>query len=97
LFEAHLTVHDLDCVIAFRDRLGLELAYVLPERQVAFVWIGGPGHSMLGLWVGSASPNTLRLHLAFGLDLEAVLAAPPCAGSGSSRSPAAISRRPSPR
>jgi hypothetical protein len=26
LFEAHLTVHDLDCAIAFRDRLGLELA-----------------------------------------------------------------------
>ena len=34
---------------------------VLPERQVAFVWIGGPGHSMLGLWAGSAAPNVMRL------------------------------------
>jgi lactoylglutathione lyase len=37
LFEAHLTVSDLDRAIAFyRERLGLELAQVLPERQVAF-------------------------------------------------------------
>jgi len=49
---------------------------VLPERQVAFVWIGGQGRAMLGLWSGSAAPNTLRLHLAFGLALEAVLASP---------------------
>ena len=49
---------------------------MLPERQVAFVWIGGQGRAMLGLWSGSASPNILRLHLAFGLALEAVLASP---------------------
>jgi lactoylglutathione lyase len=77
LFEAHLEVRDLDRSIAFyRDRLGLELAHVLPERQVAFVWIGGPGHAMLGLWSGSSSPQALRLHLAFSLPLEAVLASP---------------------
>ncbi len=77
LFEAHLTVRDLDRSIAFyRDRLGLELAHVLPERQVAFFWIGGPGRAMLGLWSGGSSPNTLRLHLAFGLALAAVLASP---------------------
>jgi lactoylglutathione lyase len=45
----------------------LELAHVLPERQVAFFWVGGPGRTMLGLWAGSTSPNTLRLHLAFRL------------------------------
>jgi lactoylglutathione lyase len=60
----------------YRDLLGLELAHVLPERQAAFFWIGGPGRAMLGLWSGSVSPNTLRLHLAFGLALEAVLASP---------------------
>jgi predicted enzyme related to lactoylglutathione lyase len=44
LFEVHLTVRDLDRAIAFyRNVVGLELAHVLPERQVAFVWIGGPG------------------------------------------------------
>jgi lactoylglutathione lyase len=60
----------------YRDLLGLELAHVLPERQVAFFWIGGPGRAMLGLWSGGSSPNTMRLHLAFGLELEAVLASP---------------------
>jgi catechol 2,3-dioxygenase-like lactoylglutathione lyase family enzyme len=48
LFEAHLEVCDLDRSIAsYRDILGLELAHLLPERQVAFFWIGGPGHSTL--------------------------------------------------
>src|SRR5688500_15988585 len=62
LSEAHLSVRDLDRSIAFyRDVVGLELAHVMPERQVAFFWIGGPGRSMLGLWSGSAAPNTLRL------------------------------------
>jgi len=37
LFEAHLTVSDLDAAIAFyRDRVGLELAHVVPARQAAF-------------------------------------------------------------
>jgi lactoylglutathione lyase len=77
LFEAHLEMRELGRSIAFyRNVVGLELAHVLPERQVAFFWIGGPGRAMLGLWAGSASPNALRLHLAFSLALEAVLASP---------------------
>jgi len=77
LFEAHLEVRDLDRSIAFyHDVVGLELAHVLPERQVAFFWIGGSGRSMLGLWSGSSSPNVIRLHIALGLTLEAVLASP---------------------
>ena len=37
LFEAHLTVANLDASIAFyRDHLGLELAHIMPARQVAF-------------------------------------------------------------
>ena len=77
LFETHLDVRDLDRSVAFyRDVVGLELAYRLEKRNVAFLWIGGRGRSMLGLWAGSSSPNVARLHLAFALDLEAVLAAP---------------------
>ncbi|WP_262273544.1 VOC family protein [Microvirga yunnanensis] len=75
LFEAHLTVRDLEVSIAFyRDVVGLELAYVLQERPVAFFWIGGRGNAMLGLWSGSSSPNVMRLHVAFRTDLDAVLA-----------------------
>jgi lactoylglutathione lyase len=77
LFEAHLDVRDLERSITFyRDVVGLEFAYRLTGRQVAFFWIGGRGHSMLGLWSGSFSPNVTRLHTAFALDLDAVLAAP---------------------
>ena len=44
LFEAHLTVRDLDRSIAFyRDMLGLPLAHVIPERQVAFFWVPSSG------------------------------------------------------
>jgi lactoylglutathione lyase len=56
--------------------VGLEFAHVLPERQVTFFWVGGRSRSMLGLWAGSASPNAVRLHVAFARDLDAVLAAP---------------------
>jgi predicted enzyme related to lactoylglutathione lyase len=41
LFEAHLTVSDLDRAIAFyRDVVGLRLAHVVSARQAAFFWIG---------------------------------------------------------
>ncbi|WP_289500991.1 hypothetical protein [Gloeocapsopsis sp. IPPAS B-1203] len=40
LFETHLTVKHLDTSIAFyRDTVGLELAYVLPERQLRSIVI----------------------------------------------------------
>jgi len=77
LFETHLNVRDLDSSIAFyRDVVGLDLAYRLEERHVAFFWIGGHGHTMLGLWSGDVSPNAMRLHIAFSLNLEEVLAVP---------------------
>jgi len=76
LFETHLPVADLDRSVAFyRDVVGLELAYAAPARQVAFMWIGGRGRSMLGLWAGSASPSSMRLHLAFRVEPAAVMAA----------------------
>ena len=77
LFEAHLNVRNLERSIAFyRDIVGLEFAFGLPERHIAFFWIGGRGHSMLGLWSGDSSPNAMRLHIAFSLDVDAVLAVP---------------------
>jgi lactoylglutathione lyase len=77
LFEAHLTVTDLDRSIAFyREVVGLELAQQLPERGVAFFWCGAHGDSMLGLWSLGSMPMSLRLHVAFAVDLDDVLAAP---------------------
>ena len=77
LFESHLTVADLERSMAFYgDVLGLELARVFPERQVAFYWIGGPGHSMLGLWEVGSAPQHMQLHIAFTVDLPDLLAAP---------------------
>jgi lactoylglutathione lyase len=77
LFESHLTVSDLQRSMAFYgDILGLELAYVLPERKVAFYWIGGRGSSMLGLWEVGPTPQRLSLHTAFRVDLANLLRAP---------------------
>jgi catechol 2,3-dioxygenase-like lactoylglutathione lyase family enzyme len=75
LYESHLTVSDLDRSIAFyRDTLGLELAHVIDARHVAFFWIGGKDRSMLGLWSIHSSPVRLRLHIAFQVDLAALVA-----------------------
>jgi NAD(P)H-dependent FMN reductase/catechol 2,3-dioxygenase-like lactoylglutathione lyase family enzyme len=77
LFEAHLPVADLEVSIAFyRDRVGLELAHLVPARQAAFFWIGPPGHAMLGLWASGSAPQRVSLHVAFAATLEDVLAAP---------------------
>jgi lactoylglutathione lyase len=77
LFEAHLTVADLDASIAFyRDRLGFELAHVTPARQAAFFWIGSRGTTMLGLWASGSAPQKTTSHLAFGTALDDVIAAP---------------------
>jgi len=75
LFEAHLTVRDLDRSISFyRDVLGLPLAHVIPARSVAFFWIGSPGQAMLGLWSIGTAPLFMRLHIAFETSLEQVIA-----------------------
>ena len=74
LFETHLTVSDLEASIAFyRDVVGLPLAHRVPERHVAFHWIGAPGRAMLGLWSLHTSPVRLRLHLAFDVALGDVV------------------------
>lgn len=77
LFEAHLTVTDLDEAIRFyRDVLGLTLAHVASTRQAAFFWIGSCGNAMLGLWVAGSSPLKIASHVAFRVGLADVLAAP---------------------
>ena len=77
LFETHLNVANLDRAIAFyRDVLRLELAHVLPERRVAFFWVGERGKTMLGLWEANSAPQKLTLHTAFETSMEEVFRAP---------------------
>ena len=77
LFETHLTVADVGNSTAFyRDVVGLPVALDLPERNAAFLWIGEPGRSMLGLWGIGSSVNTMQLHIAFDVALADLLKAP---------------------
>jgi lactoylglutathione lyase len=77
LFEAHLTVTDLDRAVAFyRDQLALPLAQIFPERKVAFFWIGAPGKAMLGLWEAGNMPINVSLHVAFQVTLSDLHDAP---------------------
>ena len=76
LFEAHLTVSDLDRSVAFySDLVGLTVAWEGPERGAAFLWIGEPGESMLGLWSLGSAPTSLSLHIAFKTTLDDLLLA----------------------
>lgn len=75
LFETHLTVSDLDRSTAFyQDVVGLKLAHRVPERDAAFFWVCGTGKAMLGLRATHASPVRTRLHLAFDVRLNSVIA-----------------------
>ena len=77
LFEAHLSVTDLDeAILFYRDVLGLRLAHVPETRQAAFFWIGSPGNAMLGLWAAGSSPLKIASHVAFRVALADVLDAP---------------------
>ena len=76
LFEAHLTVNDLDVAIEFYSNVvGLELAHVPRTRQAAFFWIGSRGNSMLGLWVAGAAPQHVTSHTAFRVRLADIVSA----------------------
>lgn len=75
LFETHITVEDLDRSIHFyRDLLGFPLAHVVPERQVAFFWLGAPGAAMLGVWATTA-PMRMCLHFALQMTPEEIMRA----------------------
>ena len=76
LFEAHMAVAERDTSIAFyRDRLGVELANLIPARLAAFLWIGSRGSTMMRLWRGRG-PQKTTTHVAFGAALDDVIAAP---------------------
>jgi lactoylglutathione lyase len=77
LFEAHLTVGNLERSMSFfGDTLGLKLARVFPDRRAAFYWIGDSGASMLGLWETGTAPQRMNLHVAFTVELSHLLNAP---------------------
>ncbi|MBZ5762102.1 VOC family protein [Rhizobium sp. VS19-DR104.2] len=77
LYETHLTVSDLGRSINFYQNIvGLELAHTIPERNVAFLWIGGRERSMLGLWSIQSSPLRMKLHIAFRTTIDQVTKAP---------------------
>jgi lactoylglutathione lyase len=75
LYETHVTVADLDRSVAFyRDVVGLELAKKFEDRGIAFFWVGGKKEGMIGLWETGTGPMRMRLHLAFRMKPEEVLA-----------------------
>ncbi|MBS1824284.1 MAG: VOC family protein [Acidobacteria bacterium] len=77
VFEAHLTVANLQRAMQFYgETLGLELATMIEARKVAFYWLGGYGHTMLGIWETGTAPQRMSLHTAFDAALEDVLKAP---------------------
>lgn len=77
VFEAHLTVRDLERSMAFYgDVLGLTRAHHVPERAAAFYWVGRPGESMLGLWEGGHGPQRTVSHVAFEAAPADVVGAP---------------------
>ena len=78
LFEAHIIVRDLQRSVAFyRDVLGLEVGIEQPERPATFLWVGGRGKSMLGIFtLGSWPTQMMQHHLSFHVKLEDLLAAP---------------------
>lgn len=78
VYETHLPVRDLSRSVAFyRDQLGLSLATFIPERKIAFFWVGGKEKGMLGLWESGAGPLRMSLHFAFRTTKAAVLESVP--------------------
>ena len=77
LFEAHLTVKDLERSMLFLVvRWDWNLLRSSAREGFAFYWKGRRGDSMLGLWEVGAGPQRLSLHLAFRVDLDNLLQAP---------------------
>jgi lactoylglutathione lyase len=75
IFETHVYTTDLPRAMAFYGgTLGLELAYHLEARNVAFYWIGGHGNAMLGIW-GVPAEQWQRSHFAFTIAEAAIPAA----------------------
>jgi catechol 2,3-dioxygenase-like lactoylglutathione lyase family enzyme len=78
LFETHLNVANLERSMEFYGNLlGLQLGTRDDTRRLAIYWIGGRGHSFLGLWEKPQN-EIFRQHFAFEVDVarlhDAILA-----------------------
>jgi catechol 2,3-dioxygenase-like lactoylglutathione lyase family enzyme len=72
IFETHVYTTDLGRAIEFyQGRLGLELAYHLTERKIAFFWIGAAGDAMLGVWEVPAG-QWRSSHFAFTITADEI-------------------------
>ncbi|WP_216827723.1 VOC family protein [Alkalihalobacterium elongatum] len=77
IFETHVNSTSLERSIAFYKSLGLELAYIIEERRVAFFWIGDQSvnRQMLGVWEKSEEMFS-RSHFAFHVSYEDLIKVP---------------------
>lgn len=74
VYETHLPVRDLSRSVNFyRDQLGLSLATIIPDRKIAFFWVGGKEQGMLGLWESGTGPLRMSLHFAFRATKDIIL------------------------
>lgn len=65
VFETHIPVADLERAMNFYESvLGLQLGMLDSDRRIAFYWVGGENHSMLGLWE-KGDVSFVRQHFAF--------------------------------
>ncbi|MGB1249831.1 MAG: dephospho-CoA kinase [Candidatus Promineifilaceae bacterium] len=82
LYEVHIPVSDLErSIVFYRDVLGFELAFSQPQRHVAFMWVGEPGQSMIGLWgpnsaYGWKDGQRFKTHFAVSIPLDDLLTKP---------------------
>src|SRR5882724_5837128 len=73
LFETHINVSDLERSVGFYcGVLGLELGRREQERRVEFLWMGGWGEAMLGLWE-KPPDQIVPQHLAFRITIDDIL------------------------
>ena len=70
VFETHLNVANLERSMAFYDQLpGAQLEMVEESRRIAFYFLGGWNHSMLGLWEKPADQIHVQ-HTAFEVPVD---------------------------
>jgi len=82
LYETHIPVSNLEQSKQFYcDVMGLEVAFEQPQRNVIFLWIGGPEEGMLGLWgpgslYGWKEVEHFKSHFAISIPLKELLQMP---------------------